>query len=539
GFDAALLRDAHAALAASGVAPPEPEVLLALAAARLDARDPRGALGALGDAGEGAFAAHLRQLAACILAPPDGTVALDDVVAELRDAARQLGRDDVLFATETLARAAGRPPRAAVLGEFNAGKSTVVNALLGAEIAPMSVLPTTAVLHHLRYAAEPYARLTLEGGDERVVDPSTLAKALREQASSRVPVTRVTVGLPIEALRRVELIDTPGFNAPDAAHTREAERALDEVDVVLWIFDATQLGKASEVERLRALAAGGPPVLCVANKRDRLAPGELPAVERALRDAIDGAGVAPLRPPVVLSARQALAEKLGHADRSEGGASELDALFDEAVLRAAPSLHARSLRRRATSLVEALLSAATSRASAERDARDQGARAQRALTAHARRLEDAAAAQKAIGEAIAEARAALARDLCAVGHASDDDARGYVEDRVVTHLVAPLARALVEGERPHERLVAAVEAALRGLVAGLSRPGAVAELPAATLTRATVGAARAALHAAASAVPRGDVSASRLSVRLAALHDALRRQTPGTTRPALLSPAAT
>ena len=45
-----------------------------------------------------------------------------------------------------------------VVGEFNHGKSTFVNALLGADVLPTGVTPTTAVIHHLVYADEPRGR---------------------------------------------------------------------------------------------------------------------------------------------------------------------------------------------------------------------------------------------------------------------------------------------------------------------------------------------------------------------------------------------
>ncbi len=534
--DLTLLAEAHAAMEAVGASPPDDERLWVLAAARLSAGEPRAALGALGDAGEGPVAANLRDLAASCLSPADGPIALAAVVAELRDAARALGDDDALLATETLARAAARPPRVAVLGEFNAGKSTLVNALLGAEIAPMSVVPTTAVIHHVRFALDPYARVSLADGGERVVEPRSLAGALSELSASDARVTRVTIGLPFEPLRRAELIDTPGFNAPEAEHAREAERALDEVDVVLWLFDATQLGKASEGDRLRAVVAAGVPMICVANKRDRLAAHDRGVVMRALDAALSEAGASPLAPPALVSARQALAEKLGRAAQTEGDAAALDQTFERGVLSEARSLHERSIRRRASALAATLLEAAAAGAARERRADEEAERAQQAIIAMVRRLDDAQLVQKAVTEAIAPARAALSRDLCAVGQASDDEARAYVEDRAVAHLGRPIATGLTGAARAP--VVAAVEAALRGLVAGLSRPAAAAEVPTATLVRATIGAARAALLATVVASP-AEPHARRLSLRLAALHRALARQTAGTTRPVLLSPPAT
>lgn len=537
--DAALLREAHASMEAVGVAPPERERLVVLAAARLAAGEPRAALGALGDAGDGGFAEGLRRAAAALMVPAGAPMVLAAVVGELRDAARALSDDSALLSTEALGRAAERPPRVAILGEFNAGKSTLVNAILGAEIAPTSVLPTTAVIHHVRYAVDPYARLSLSDGAERVVEPRALAGALREVAAGGQRATRVTIGLPFEPLRRVELIDTPGFNAPEAEHAAEAERALDEVDVALWLFDATQLGKASEVSRLRAVASAGVPLLCVANKRDRLAPADVDTVVRALEAALAEASVVPLAPPALLSARQALAEKLGRASPAAGGAADLEAAFEEGLLRDAAALHERSLRRRAATLVASLLREASARADREREARDAADRRQQALLSMARRLDDVASIQKAVGEAVAPARAALSRDLCAVGQASDGDASAYVADRVVAHLARPVAIGLSGASEPPAAVVPAVEAALRGLVAGLARPAAASELPAATLTSATLGAARAALQAASSAPARTPMEASRLVSRLSALHGALTRQTAGTSPAPLLSPAET
>src|SRR5207248_1871544 len=52
-----------------------------------------------------------------------------------------------------------RPLLVTVMGEFNSGKSTFVNALLGEEVAPMGITPTTATINVLKYGAERKARV--------------------------------------------------------------------------------------------------------------------------------------------------------------------------------------------------------------------------------------------------------------------------------------------------------------------------------------------------------------------------------------------
>src|SRR5215470_15543567 len=51
-----------------------------------------------------------------------------------------------------------------VVGEFNHGKSTFVNALLGENVLPVGVTPTTAAIHQLKYAEVPQATVMYQSG---------------------------------------------------------------------------------------------------------------------------------------------------------------------------------------------------------------------------------------------------------------------------------------------------------------------------------------------------------------------------------------
>src|SRR6185436_3202358 len=79
----------------------------------------------------------------------------------LRDLSRELDRLDVLGRVEALAVERERPLRVAIVGEFNAGKSTFINALLGEDVAPTGVLPTTATLHWVAWAPDAFARVVV------------------------------------------------------------------------------------------------------------------------------------------------------------------------------------------------------------------------------------------------------------------------------------------------------------------------------------------------------------------------------------------
>src|SRR5262249_29672699 len=136
-----------------------------------------------------------------------------------------------------------------------------------------------------------------------------LRAALKSLDPSRV--LRVEILQPISFLTRVEILDTPGFNAPDESHTRAARSAFEDADVAIWLLDASQPLKQSERAVLEEAKARGLPVQMLVNKADRLQPEALDKVLELVNDALSEVSLSSLAPPIALSARLALAGKLG------------------------------------------------------------------------------------------------------------------------------------------------------------------------------------------------------------------------------------
>src|SRR6202012_5255522 len=85
-------------------------------------------------------------------------------------------------------------------------------------------------------------------------------------------VKRVEILQPIASLTRVEILDTPGFNAPDLRHTVAARSAFEEADAAIWLLDAGQPLKQTERKILDEAKASALPVQLLVNKADRLKP---------------------------------------------------------------------------------------------------------------------------------------------------------------------------------------------------------------------------------------------------------------------------
>ena len=89
-----------------------------------------------------------------------------------------------------------------VLGEFNHGKSTFVNALLGAAVLPTGITPTTATINRVAYSAAPVARAILHSGEAVKLSPSELEEWVTVEGGRAAEVSHVEVGYPADILKR-------------------------------------------------------------------------------------------------------------------------------------------------------------------------------------------------------------------------------------------------------------------------------------------------------------------------------------------------
>ncbi|MGN6103752.1 MAG: dynamin family protein [Kofleriaceae bacterium] len=185
-----------------------------------------------------------------------------------------------------------------VLGEFNHGKSTFVNSLLGSDVLPTGITPTTASINHVVWAGSPTARVMLATGESKYLDPGQLKDWVTVAGGRASEVSFVELGYPSDLLRNnVVLVDTPGVNDLNEQRAEVTYGYVPRADAVVFLLDAGQALKDSEREflRSRVIESARDRLIFVLGKMDMLSKDEQTAVVEYVRE-----GLAKIAPdPVV------------------------------------------------------------------------------------------------------------------------------------------------------------------------------------------------------------------------------------------------
>jgi small GTP-binding protein len=185
-----------------------------------------------------------------------------------------------------------------IVGEFNAGKSAFINALLGSRVVAEGVTPTTAQINILQYGET-------------------------QEFQVREPHLHV-ITAPVDLLREMHIVDTPGTNAIIREHEKITADFVPRSDLVLFVTSADRPFTETERAFLEQVRNWGKKIVVVINKVDILEnEGELEAVRSFVADnARTLLGFSPEVFPV--SSRLALRAKSG--EPSVWDASRFEAL---------------------------------------------------------------------------------------------------------------------------------------------------------------------------------------------------------------------
>lgn len=252
----------------------------------------------------------------------DYTRAKHEVVAVVRAAQRlwqEMGQpDQVATCQDMLVRLAEDRFDLAVVGQFNRGKSSLMNAVIGRALLPTGLLPLTSAITALCYGAEERVLLRRVGwAREQEVSLEELADYITERGNpgNEKGVLEAHVEVPVPFLRRgLYFVDTPGIGSVHHANTVTTYQFLPHAAAVIFVTSVDPPLTETEEAFLEDLREQVRAVIVVVNKVDLLGIDERDAVLGYVRARVEealGAQTFQIHP---LSARQALDAKVREDD---------------------------------------------------------------------------------------------------------------------------------------------------------------------------------------------------------------------------------
>lgn len=161
----------------------------------------------------------------------------------------------------------------AVVGEFNRGKSTLLNMLLRRVVLPAGALPVTSILTEVSYGPEAQAKVIYEDGSDQMIDLTELDKYVSEEENpgNVRNIATAQVVLPSSVLRHgAVLVDTPGIGSIFRHNTELARDMILRADGAIMVMSADSPITDAERSLIRLLSQRSQRTFFVLNRIDHL-----------------------------------------------------------------------------------------------------------------------------------------------------------------------------------------------------------------------------------------------------------------------------
>lgn len=219
------------------------------------------------------------------------------------------------------------PIKVVLMGEVKAGKSTLINSILGKRLSKTSVLEATSAIYHFYYSEEEECSVITNNGRFKLQSVDKLVEMLEEKNGEEAFIkecTNIEIGLNLPILKQFDLIDTPGLGTVTDSNEAITKRYIPWADIVLWVFNSNYIGQQNIRDYIFEIKGQGKEMIGVLNRIDEVCALPEEIVASAERDMPEIGTYIPL------SAYQELeAVERGEVREDSGVANVLKAIRNE------------------------------------------------------------------------------------------------------------------------------------------------------------------------------------------------------------------
>lgn len=222
------------------------------------------------------------------------------------------------------------PLTLAVCGEFKRGKSSLINAILGEDVVTTDITTETITTNKISYGAHKN-EIILSGGKRVPLTDEELKSEKLRSIMEGLPeeVTRLELKRPLDILKYVTIIDTPGLQDSSKDFAVDVEQALAQADAVIYVFSVAYPLSINEQLFIKTVIKPQKytELFLVGNMADMLEEeDDCVRVEKMLRGRLED--ILPGESPLLLSALNERCRQKGASRPNDELEALLDANFD-------------------------------------------------------------------------------------------------------------------------------------------------------------------------------------------------------------------
>lgn len=168
-----------------------------------------------------------------------------------------------------------------LVGEFSAGKTTLINALTDCKELETATQPTTATIYEIHFGCDQsYAIVLTSNGERKKVDD--IASLKNETLGDAVVVNIFDTSKKVSA--STILVDTPGLSSPNPLHRQTLVDFLPQADAILLVTDVNQQITRSLTDFIKTMKLAKRPIFLVITKCDTKSESEQEAVKKYISE---------------------------------------------------------------------------------------------------------------------------------------------------------------------------------------------------------------------------------------------------------------
>ena len=206
-----------------------------------------------------------------------------NLVIEIAESLEQKSIAERLRAIEERAQNPSAQLILPLIGEFSAGKTSLINALTDSKVLEIASLPTTATLYQIIFGAPENKAVALSAEGEEV---ELQLDALKNDELKKYP-TVTLFDTSTKVPQDIIFVDTPGLSSPDPKHREVLTSILPQVDAILLTVDANQAVTRSLINFVKSMRLAEKPIYLILNKIDTKSSSELQDLKRGIARDVD------------------------------------------------------------------------------------------------------------------------------------------------------------------------------------------------------------------------------------------------------------